>query len=134
DRAPTLAALRGNDRSYQGVARYLEANYELSRWVVAPPALEPEVLADWRAAIEAAVSSPNFIADARKLDIELHPMSGGELAGRIGEMLSDQEALRAELRSAFECSKSLSKGLPASATKVDDAPIALQTQRKTKKA
>jgi len=111
DQAPTLAALRGNDHSYQGVARFLEANYELARWVVAPPKMDPDVLADWRAAFDATVAAPTFIADARKLDIEVQPMSGADLAKRITELLADKQVLRAELQAALDCGKALSEGL-----------------------
>ena len=113
DKAPTLAQLRGSDRRYDGAARFLEANYELARWVVAPPNMEPAILADWRAAFDATVADPRFIAEARKLNIDVQAMSGGELTKRITDLLADREALRAELQAALDCGKALSEGSSA---------------------
>jgi tripartite-type tricarboxylate transporter receptor subunit TctC len=110
DKAPTLNALRGASHSYDGVARFLEANYELARWVVAPPNVEAGVLEDWRAAFDATVVSPAFLADTGKLDIAVQPMSGAPLAQRITDMLADQKSLRAELQAALNCGKALSEG------------------------
>ena len=106
-----MATLRGNDRSYDLVARFLEANYELARWVVAPPRMEPDVLADWRAAFDATVAAPTFVADANRLSIDVLPMSGVDLAKRVTDLLADQKTLRAELQAALDCGKALSEGL-----------------------
>jgi tripartite-type tricarboxylate transporter receptor subunit TctC len=111
DKAPTLVALRGYSHSYDAVARFLEANYELARWVVAPPKVEPGVLADWQAAFDATVASPAFTADANKLNIDVQPMSGVPLAKRITEMLADEKTLRVQLQSALDCGKALAEGL-----------------------
>ena len=110
DKAPTLSALRGNSRSYEPVARFLEANYELARLIAAPPKTEANVLADWQAAFDATVASPAFLADAQKLNINVQPMSGPPLAKRIGEMLADETTLRTQLQSALDCGKALAEG------------------------
>jgi tripartite-type tricarboxylate transporter receptor subunit TctC len=113
DKAPTLAELRGGDQRYALVASFLNANYELGRWVAAPPAIEADVLAEWRTAFDATVVKPEFIEEARRLDIELVTMPGAELQRRIGDILADQGKLRRELNAAFECGRSLAEGVGA---------------------
>ena len=110
DKAPTLSALRGGDQRYDLVAGFLDANYELGRWVAAPPSIAADVLAEWRAAFDATAVNPDFIEEARRLDIELTPMAGAELERRIAEILADQDKLRRELTAAFACGKALAEG------------------------
>lgn len=113
DKAPTLADLRGGDQRYGLLADFLNANYELGRWVTAPPSIEADVLAEWRAAFDATIVKPDFIEEARRLDIELVTMPGAELERRIGGILADQHKLRRELTAAFDCGKALAEGTGA---------------------
>lgn len=113
DKAPTLTALRGGDQHHALVADFLNANYELGRWVAAPPSIEAGVLAEWRAAFDVTVIKPDFIEEARRLDIELAAMPGGDVEQRIGAILADQENLRRELSAAFACGKALAEGTGA---------------------
>jgi tripartite-type tricarboxylate transporter receptor subunit TctC len=107
---PTLRGLLGRGEQFGTVLRFLEANYELARWLVAPPSTDPAVLQDWRAAFDATVRTPEFLDLANKLDMPIVPMSGADLAKRIGEIMSDEERLRADLSAAFACGMSLSDG------------------------
>jgi tripartite-type tricarboxylate transporter receptor subunit TctC len=108
--APTLRSLLRQREQHGTVLGFLEANYELARWLVAPPKTDPAVLHDWRAAFDATGSSEDFLKESKALDMPIAPMSGADLAKRIGEILSDEERLRADLSSAFTCGKSLSEG------------------------
>jgi tripartite-type tricarboxylate transporter receptor subunit TctC len=108
--APTLRGLLGESGEHGTVLRFLESNYELARWLVAPPKTDQTVLDDWRAAFDATVASEDFLEEAAKLAMPIAPMSGADLASRIREILSDEERLRADLSSAFACGKSLSEG------------------------
>ena len=108
--AATLRSLLGQGEQHGRVLRFLEANYELARWLVAPPKTDPAVLHDWRAAFDATVGSEEFLEESKKLDMPIAPMSGADLAKRIGEIMSDEEGLRADLGAAFTCGKSLSEG------------------------
>jgi len=109
--APTLRGLLGQSEQHGTVLKFLEANYELARWLVAPPNTDPAVLQDWRAAFDATVGSEGFLKEAKTLDMPIAPMPGAELANRIHEILSDEERLRADLSSAFTCGKSLVEGV-----------------------
>lgn len=108
---PDLSDLRSDDGRYNTVVRFLQANYELSRWIIAPPGMPQPLLAAFRAAFDAVVASPAFEKDGRRLKLETSPMPGHELADRMAEILSDEGSLRESLKAAFACGKSLSEGL-----------------------
>ncbi|HEX6119492.1 MAG TPA: hypothetical protein VFZ03_08560 [Dongiaceae bacterium] len=107
---PELSDLRSDHGRYAPVVRFLQANYELSRWIIAPPGMSEPLLAAFRAAFDAIVHSQAYKEDGRRLKLELNPMPGHELADRMAEILSDQKRLRNSLKAAFACGKSLSEG------------------------
>jgi len=111
DRIPELTDLRQDHGRYDRVTSFLQANYELSRWIIAPPGMPEPLVAAFRAAFDAVVGSPAFEQDGRRMKLELSPMPGHELAGRMASILSEQDALRQSLQTAFACGKSLSDGL-----------------------
>jgi tripartite-type tricarboxylate transporter receptor subunit TctC len=110
-RVPELSDLRADHGRYTPVVRFLQDNYELSRWIIAPPGMPAPLLAAFRAAFDAVAASPAFEEDGRRLKLETSPMPGHELADRMAEILSDEEKLRDSLKAAFACGKSLSEGL-----------------------
>jgi len=110
-RVPALSDLRRDHGRYDLVVRFLQANYELSRWIIAPPTMPQPLVETFRAAFDTVVASPAFVAEAHKLDIELKPMSGAALADRMDGLVSEERPLRAALRSALNCGKALSEGL-----------------------
>ena len=107
---PELTDLRTDQGRYSPITRFLQANYELSRWIIAPPGMPQRLLAAFRAAFDAVVASPAFENDGRRLKLETSPMPGHQLADRMAAILSDQEHLRESLKAAFACGKSLSEG------------------------
>ena len=111
DDVPELTELRQDHGRYDLVTRFLQANYELSRWIIAPPGTPAPLVAAFRAAFDAVVASPAFEQDGRRMKLELSPMPGHELADRMAAILSEQDALRRSLQSTFACGKSLSDGL-----------------------
>lgn len=111
DRVPSLAdLLKGRDR-YPALMRFLETNYELSRWIIAPPAMDPTLLEALRTAFDATVASPAFKNEARKLKLLTSPLPGRELAARMASILDDRDDLSRELRDALACGKSLADGV-----------------------
>jgi tripartite-type tricarboxylate transporter receptor subunit TctC len=117
ERVPELTDLRQDRGRYDLVTRFLQANYELSRWIIAPPGMPAPLVAAFRAAFDAVVASPAFEQDGRRLKLELTPMPGHELATRMTSILSEQDALRQSLQAAFACGKSLSEGLGSACRK-----------------
>lgn len=111
---PLLPELLADKPALQPALRFMAASNNLFRWVAAPPATEPEILDEWRRLFDSTVASPEFIADASKLDFNIAPMSGPEVAAVIGEVLAEQAKLRAQLSDLGECGVALSEGLEGS--------------------
>ena len=86
--APTLLELAKDERTRQ-ILRVLLSYEEMERPVLAPPGVPPERLAALRKAFHEAMNDPGFIAEARRLDIDISELSGA----RIAEILSDAYAL-----------------------------------------
>lgn len=108
---PLLSALIAGRPDLQPILRFLNASTDLLRWFSAPPNTDPQVLAELRGAFDLTVASPEFVADAEKLDFKVSPMSGGAVAELIGSVLADRESLSAQLGAALECGKALADGL-----------------------
>lgn len=107
---PLLRDLLGNRPDLAPLLRFMEASSNLLRWFSAPPNTDPEVLAELRAAFDHTVASPEFVADAEKLDFKVTPMSGVAVAELVGGVLAEQDALRAQLAATLECGKALAEG------------------------
>lgn len=109
--APTLRELVGESGAYVHLERFLEANYDLARWLVAPPSIGGDILVEWRDAFDATVISPEFLAECKALDIQIAPLPGAEMSRRMGEVLADKDVLRQEMNAAFDCGKGYAEGL-----------------------
>lgn len=107
---PLLTALVGDRPGVKPILRFMDASSNLLRWFSAPPNTDPDVLAELRAAFDLVVASPEFIADAEKLDFKVSPMSGLGIDELIGSVLADQASLSAQLAAALECGKALADG------------------------
>lgn len=80
---------------------------------VAPPAIPAERTKELRAAFDAAIADPKLQADAKRLNLELNPMSGAELQARIDDLYTTPEAVLARARAALEPGKAM-QALPGS--------------------
>jgi tripartite-type tricarboxylate transporter receptor subunit TctC len=74
---------------------------------VAPPAIPAARTKELRAAFNAAVKDPNLIADAKRLNVELRPMTGEQLQAKIDDLYSTPEAVLARARAALEPGKAM---------------------------
>jgi hypothetical protein len=72
----------------------------LLRWTAGPPGIPEDRLGALREAYMAALRDPEFVAEARKLDIPIAPMDGATLANEIERVLS-QPAETVELVSSI---------------------------------
>jgi tripartite-type tricarboxylate transporter receptor subunit TctC len=77
---------------------------------VAPPAIPAARTKELRAAFNAAVKDPNLIADAKRLNVELRPMTGEQLQAKIDDLYSTPEAVLARARAALEPGKAMQEG------------------------
>jgi tripartite-type tricarboxylate transporter receptor subunit TctC len=82
---PTILELaRGGDQ--QSALRLILSRQVMARPYVAPPGIPPERLAALRAAFDATMRDPVFLAEAQHQDLEVRPVSGVEAATLISEI------------------------------------------------
>jgi len=62
---------------------FLYAGTDIGRPFLAPPGLAPDVLAMWRAAFDATMTDPDFLADARKQNLDVTPQDGDHVAAIV---------------------------------------------------
>ena len=62
---------------------FLYAGTDIGRPFLAPPGLAPDVLAMWRAAFDATMTDPDFLADARKQKLDVIPEDGEHVAAIV---------------------------------------------------
>jgi tripartite-type tricarboxylate transporter receptor subunit TctC len=78
----------------------LDALSEIGRLTAGPPGMKPEVLAVERAALDAVMKDPAFLADAKKLDLDINPLSGEAVAQKIKDALNQPPETVAFLKTA----------------------------------
>jgi tripartite-type tricarboxylate transporter receptor subunit TctC len=65
----------------------------MARPYVMPPGVPAERLAALRAAFNATMKDPAFLADAKRQDLEVHPVSGAEADALLAEAYATPPAL-----------------------------------------
>lgn len=58
----------------------------MGRPVVAPPGLDPKVVAELRKAFDATVKDPEFLADCAKIGLEIVPVSGQKVQSIVADL------------------------------------------------
>ena len=74
----------------------------VGRPLATTPGVPPERVAALRKAFEETIRDPEFIADAKRVDADINPMPGDELADLIGRMISAPADVRARVKKAIE--------------------------------
>jgi tripartite-type tricarboxylate transporter receptor subunit TctC len=82
---PNVLDLAKTDEERQ-VLEYLYAGQNIGRPFVAPPGLPPQRLKTLRAAFDATMKDPEFIADVKRQKFDLDPIEGTELAALINKL------------------------------------------------
>jgi tripartite-type tricarboxylate transporter receptor subunit TctC len=83
---PTLDDLAKNDED-RGVISYLLSGNRLGRPLAAPPGVPEARVAALRAAFDATMKDPRFIADVQKARAEFGPISGTTLQAAVADIL-----------------------------------------------
>ena len=94
---PTVLQLARSDND-RALFRFFWLYTVIGRSIVAPPGVPAERLAVLRAAFDATVADPAFIADANKANIELAVLDGEKLAALIRDAVSLKGPLLAEAK------------------------------------
>jgi hypothetical protein len=94
---PQARALANTDES-KAIISLIETQAQLSRLTVGPPNLPPNILRALREAYMAALSDPNLLAEAEKLDLPIAPAGGDIVADRVRAAFDQPPATLALLR------------------------------------
>ena len=78
----------------------VDALSEIGRLTAGPPNMKPEVIAVERAALAMLMKDPQFLADAKKLDLDISPASGEVVDAKIKAALNQPPETIAALKSA----------------------------------
>ena len=73
-----------------------------TRIIMAPPGLQPNVLATMQGAFMATMADPQFLAEAQQLGLAVQPMTGEQLRERIGEYHRTPPAILARMERLVE--------------------------------
>jgi len=99
---PRLIEFAKNDPQRQ-LLTLLAAPHRIGRPYVAPPGLPPERLALLRAAFDATLKDPAFLAEAEKAKLGINPVSGSEMEAVINEVAAmDPSLIQAMIRARGE--------------------------------
>ncbi|HWF94332.1 MAG TPA: hypothetical protein VG291_05175 [Xanthobacteraceae bacterium] len=74
------------DADQRAALKLILSRQMMARPYVAPPGIPPERLKALRAAFDATMTDPEFLADARRQDLEVRPLSGAEADALINEV------------------------------------------------
>lgn len=98
---PTMLELAKTEPDRQAF-RMLFARTEYGRPYFFPPDVPPARVEAVRRAFDATMKDPGFIADAKKLSLDLSPMTGEELQELIGQLAQTPPAVVARVKAALE--------------------------------
>jgi len=98
--APSLGEIGSSAQDRQVFALYASGS-AIGRSLIAPPGIAAERVAALREGFDAMVKDADFIADVRKLDVELDPLPGAAVAQLIEKTLSVPAAVRERAINAF---------------------------------
>jgi tripartite-type tricarboxylate transporter receptor subunit TctC len=98
--APSLGEIGNTPEERQVFALYASGS-AVGRSVIAPPGLPADRVRALREAFETMVLDPEFVADIRRMDIELDPLPGAKLTEIIARTLAVPAAVRERAKLAF---------------------------------
>jgi hypothetical protein len=100
-KAPFILDLLKNADDKQ-VVRTAIAQLAMARPFTAPPGVPADRLAALRAAFDATVKDPAFLADAKKQQLDITPYSGAQIDALMKDIYATPPALVARVRAAME--------------------------------
>jgi ABC-type phosphate/phosphonate transport system substrate-binding protein len=97
---PLLVDLAANDDDRK-LLEFFSSPYTIGKPTAVGPKVPPERVAALRAAYQATMSDPEFLADAQKLGVDIAPVSGAELAALMERIKEFPPPLLARARDAI---------------------------------
>ncbi len=99
--APLLMELPTNPDD-KAALRLLSAPTTIGRPIFAPPGVPAERIAALRAAFDATMKDPAFIAEAQRSKLDLQPVSGAELQKIVAEIVATTPKVVQRLKTALD--------------------------------
>ena len=84
-RVPTMVQL-GRNEDERKMFRFFSSYTVIGRSIVAPPGIPADRVAMLRAAFDATVADPDFVADAKNAKLDLDVIGGKKLAAVVGDV------------------------------------------------
>ena len=101
---PTMVELGKTDEGKKILAFYA-SGADIGRSILAPPGLPPERVQTLRTAFDAMLKDSEFLADCKKLGIQVKPMSGADVQHLVAEIGEFPAALVPQARAARAATK-----------------------------
>ena len=98
---PLLFDLVAGDPRKAAVARFMSLAVSVARPFAAPPGVPDERVALLRRAFDATMRDGEFLAEARKLNADIEPVSGEDTQAAIAGILATPKPVIAEVQSAL---------------------------------
>ena len=98
---PTVIELAKTEED-KAVMTFLSADIPISRAYVTTPGVPKERVAALRKAFDQTVVDPDFLAEAKKMQLDLNPQSGAELEGLVNFLINAPEILRKQVDEAMK--------------------------------
>src|SRR5262249_4307934 len=98
--APSLAELGASDIDRVGFALYASGS-GIGRSLIGPPGIPADRVEALRDAFLAMVRDAEFVADIARVNVELDPLPGADLAQRVARALDVAPAVRERAKHAF---------------------------------
>ncbi len=89
---PTLIDLAENDEQ-RAMFTFISASVAIERPFAGPPGMAPEALDILRKAFDRMVKDPAFLAEAAKLQMDVDPHTGAEVAKIVADMIATPAAI-----------------------------------------
>jgi tripartite-type tricarboxylate transporter receptor subunit TctC len=93
--------------SDKGVLELIFARQEMAYPVVAPPGLPAERVQALRQAFDAVLKDPEYLADARKQNLEAEPAKGADIAALVDRIYASPPDVIARAKAAMEDGKKI---------------------------
>jgi tripartite-type tricarboxylate transporter receptor subunit TctC len=97
---PSLGEVGTTPQDRQVFALYASGS-AIGRSLIGPPGITAERVQALRAGFDAMVKDPDFVADVRKIDVELDPLPGAAVARLVEQTLNVPAAVRERAVNAF---------------------------------
>jgi tripartite-type tricarboxylate transporter receptor subunit TctC len=91
--------------SDQGVLALIFARQQMAYPFAAPPGVTPERVQALRRAFDAVLRDPEYVADAKRQNLEVDPASGAEIEAQVHKMYASPPDVIARARTAIEDGK-----------------------------